>query len=60
VLIAEKDTLISSAIQEEMAELLPKGEIIRYPIGHFDIYKGKDFEKTVQSQACFLRKHLLD
>ena len=60
VVIAEKDTLISAAIQEEMAALLPKGEIIRYPIGHFDIYKGKDFEKTVQSQACFLRKHLLD
>ena len=60
VLIAEKDSLVSAAVQEKMAELLPKGEIIRYPIGHFDIYQGKDFEKTVQAQASFLKRYLLD
>jgi len=60
MVIAEKDSLISAASQEEMAALLPKGRIIRYPIGHFDIYKGKDFERTVQSQAAFLRRYLLE
>ncbi len=60
VVIAEKENLISTAHQEKMAELLPKGEIIRYPIGHFEIYKGKDFERTVQSQTSFLKKYLLD
>ncbi len=58
MVIAEKDTLASAAMQEKMAALLPKGEIIRYPIGHFDIYKGKDFEKAVQSQTSFLKKYL--
>jgi len=59
VVIAEKDNLASADMQIKMAELLPKGEIIRYPIGHFDIYKGTDFEKTVQAQASFLKKYLL-
>ena len=29
-----------------------------YPIGHFDIYKGEHFERTVEEQIGFLQKHL--
>jgi|GEM_PF-1710919 len=29
-----------------------------YPIGHFDIYVGDDFEKGVGDQLAFFKKHL--
>ncbi len=60
MVIAEKDDLAAADLQIRMAQLLPKGEILRYPIGHFDIYEGKDFDKAVESQTSFLKKYLLD
>lgn len=42
------------------AEAAPRGELRRYPIGHFDIYVGEWFERAVADQAEFLTRHLLD
>jgi len=58
VVIAEKDSLIPAAIQEKMADRMPSGEVVKYPIGHFDIYTGDAFEEAVETQATFLKKHL--
>ena len=30
-----------------MAQNAPRGEVVRYPIGHFDIYVGEAFERAV-------------
>jgi len=40
------------------AERAPRGELKRYPIGHFDIYLGEDFERAVADQTEFLVRHL--
>ena len=33
-------------------------EPIYYPIGHFDIYNGENFESSVNDQLKFFKKHL--
>jgi pimeloyl-ACP methyl ester carboxylesterase len=58
VVIAEKDSLIPAALQEKMAVRMPRGEVVKYPIGHFEIYTGNAFEQAVEKQAAFLKKHL--
>jgi len=40
------------------AERAPRGELKRYPIGHFDIYLGEHFERAVTDQTEFLVRHL--
>ena len=32
-------------------------EVKKYPIGHFDIYMGEDFEKAVNDQIEFFKRH---
>ena len=34
------------------------GEMKRYPIGHFDIYTGDDFERSVADELDFVGRHL--
>lgn len=34
-------------------------EIILYPIGHFGIHLGENFEKSVSDQLDFFKEHLL-
>ena len=36
----------------------PRGEVKRYPVGHFDIYRGEPFEHAVRDQTEFLVRHL--
>ncbi|MCK4541346.1 MAG: lecithin retinol acyltransferase family protein [Spirochaetales bacterium] len=33
-------------------------EVERYPIDHFAIYVGEDFERSISDQIEFLKKHL--
>lgn len=40
------------------ARRAPKGEIKRYPDGHFDIYVGEAFERVVKDQLEFLRRRV--
>jgi pimeloyl-ACP methyl ester carboxylesterase len=40
------------------AERAPRGELIEYPGGHFDIYVGEPFERAVTDQVEFLERVL--
>lgn len=40
------------------AERAPRGEVRRYPIGHFEIYTGDGFEQAVADQVEFLTRTL--
>jgi pimeloyl-ACP methyl ester carboxylesterase len=40
------------------AEAAPRGEIKRYPVGHFDIYVGETWERAVADQTEFLSRCL--
>ncbi len=58
VLLAEKDSLIPAAAVERLAALLPRAELVRVPLGHFDVYTGEAFEETANLEADFLERHL--
>ncbi len=55
---AKYDSLIDAKMVEKTANKIPDCEFIQYPIGHFDIYTGPDFERAVFEQARFLASHL--
>jgi pimeloyl-ACP methyl ester carboxylesterase len=57
-LVCDKDTVAPPGPTLRHAQKAPKAEVIRYPIGHFDIYKGSALEKTLSDQLAFLAKHL--
>ena len=48
-----------SAAEETENELGKYAEVKRYPIGHFDIYSGDNFEKALGDQLDFFKNHLL-
>ena len=57
--ICDNDSLLpkSAALETENA-LGEYAEVRHYPIGHFDIYIGDNFEKAVSDQLDFFKKHL--
>jgi pimeloyl-ACP methyl ester carboxylesterase len=58
VVLAEKDSLISTSSVEKTVSRLPLGELMRMPIGHFEVYSGEPFEEAVNREAGFLAEHL--
>ena len=60
VCACEKDQTTPHEPAVWMAQRAPRGELKLYPIGHFDIYLGEDFERAVTDQVEFLRRHVLD
>lgn len=58
VCVCDEDQTTPPAAAVRMAAAAPRGELVRYPIGHFDIYVGDAFERTVADQLEFLRRHL--
>jgi fermentation-respiration switch protein FrsA (DUF1100 family) len=57
--ICEKDNLVSMSSVLNTARILGNyAEVKQYPIGHFDIYVGDNFEKAIGEQIAFLKKHL--
>lgn len=57
--ICEYDSIIPKSAGEETEKQLGKyAQAIYYPIGHFDIYVGDNFEKAVSDQLEFFKKHL--
>ncbi|MCK4630690.1 MAG: alpha/beta hydrolase [Bacteroidales bacterium] len=57
--VCEKDNLVSLNSVLKTAKKLGKyAEVKKYPIGHFDIYTGDNFEKSVTDQITFFRKYL--
>ena len=57
--IAENDLVTPPDLAERAASLAPRGEVRRYPAGHFDVYVGELFERAVADQVEFLTRHLL-
>lgn len=56
--ICERDSVAPPGVTAKYAAAVPRGEIKRYPIGHFDVYIGEGFERAVTDQIEFLRRHL--
>ena len=44
----------------EAAGRAPRGELITYPLSHFEIYRGEPFERAVADQLEFLQRHVLE
>jgi poly(3-hydroxyalkanoate) synthetase len=59
VLLAEKDSLIPARAVERLAGRMARAELVRVPLGHFDVYVGDPFEETAKLETDFLEKHLL-
>jgi pimeloyl-ACP methyl ester carboxylesterase len=58
VCLCEQDSLVNLRATEKVAEAAPRGELARFPIGHFDIYTGDWFEQAVARQTEFFLDHL--
>lgn len=57
IIVCEKDTLVSKDSYKRVAEILGnKVRVVKYPIGHFDLYKGEYFEKAITTQLDFIKK----
>jgi poly(3-hydroxyalkanoate) synthetase len=57
--ICEKDSLTPISAAKETEKNLGKyAEAIYYPIGHFDIYVGDNFERSVRDEVKFFKKNL--
>ncbi len=56
--ICENDQFVSAQTYEKAEKILDeKAKFIKYPIGHFDIYKGENFEQAVNEQIKFLKEN---
>ncbi len=58
VCVCDADATTPPAPAEQMAQNAPRGEVVHYPIGHFDIYRGEAFERAVTDQVAFLQRVL--
>ena len=58
VCVCDGDETTPPAPAAQMAQNAPRGELVRYPIGHFDIYRGEAFERAVTDQVEFLQRVL--
>jgi pimeloyl-ACP methyl ester carboxylesterase len=58
VCVCDNDSLVSVKAAEQVARDAPRGEIVHYPIGHFEIYTGEWFERAVTHQTAFFLRHL--
>jgi hypothetical protein len=56
--VCEADTVAPAKATLRHAAKAPRGEIRRYPAGHFDIYVGEHFERVISDQLAFLRTHV--
>ena len=58
--VCDEDQVTPPGPAVKAALAAPKGELRRYPIGHFEIYGGqRGFEQAVTDQTAFLVRHLL-
>jgi len=59
VSVCERDCTTPPGPAVRAAERSPNAELLRYPIGHFEIYLEPHFERTVSDQLEFLVRNLL-
>jgi hypothetical protein len=58
VQVASRDVVTPPEPARRAARRAVRGELVRYPIGHFDIYVGEPFERAVADQLSFLNRHV--
>ena len=59
LIAAERDNIAPvSSVHEVARRVGSLAEVESYPCGHFDIYAGEVFEKSVSAQVDFLRRHV--
>lgn len=56
--IAADEAITPAEPAKRAAERAPRGELLAYPGGHFDLYRGELFERVVTDQLDFLDRHL--
>lgn len=59
VCVSENDTITLPEPALQGAEAAPEGESLTYDCGHFDVYAGEFFERTVADQVAFLHRTLV-
>ncbi|MFN2495353.1 MAG: alpha/beta hydrolase [Pseudonocardiaceae bacterium] len=57
VCVADADRITPPGPAVRMARRAPRGELRRYPSGHFGLYQGETFQQVVGDQVEFLRQH---
>jgi uncharacterized protein len=58
IIAAEHDSLIPFAATRGTAKRIAYCQFEALPIGHFDLYEGPWFERSIALQIAFLRQHL--
>jgi len=56
--VCETDSVAPAKATLRHVARAPRGEVKRYPDGHFDIYVGEPFERVVADQLEFIRRHV--
>jgi dienelactone hydrolase len=56
--VCDNDSVAPAKQTLKLVAAAPRGEIKRYPVGHFEVYLGEAFERAVLDQTAFLRSHL--
>ncbi len=59
ICVCDADQTTPSGPAAQMGRSAPRGEVVHYPIGHFDIYVGDAFERAVTDQVEFLQRVLV-
>jgi fermentation-respiration switch protein FrsA (DUF1100 family) len=59
VFAADGDETTPPTVAIRAAERAPNAELVRVPLGHFDLYVDEPFERAVATQADFLSRHLV-
>jgi hypothetical protein len=59
VQIADRDAVAPvKGAQDAAWRATGRAEVRTYPIGHFDIYVGRPFERAIADQLYFLGRHV--
>lgn len=59
VVVAENDAVTPPEGARTAARRAPRGEMISYDCGHFDVYVGEWFERAVADELAFFGRTLL-
>ncbi len=58
VCVCERDVIAPPQPAITVTEQAPRGELRRYPIGHFNLFHKPWFDRVVDDQIAFLRRTL--
>ena len=59
VQLGERDRVVPLRAIEKVGTRAPRGELVRYPIDHFECFWPEHADKVARDQLDFLRRHLL-